>query len=164
MARPISRCAMQTRVSESISSSTSLPWARKYSATDVAVNALRTFASGGCSLVETITTERFRPSAPRSRSMNSRTSRPRSPIRPITFTSASVNFAIIPSSTLLPTPEPDMMPSLWPLPTVSRPLMARTPRSMGSWMRRRFSGWGEYENSGYCSPVIGPLPSIGLPR
>jgi len=41
------------------------------------------------SLVATTTTERAKPSGPKSFSMNSRTSRPRSPTRPITTTSAS---------------------------------------------------------------------------
>ena len=48
--------------------------------------------------------------------MNSRTSRPRSPTRPITLTSAAVSRAIMPSSVLLPTPEPAKMPSRWPRP------------------------------------------------
>ena len=34
--RPTSRCAMAKRVSESTMRSTSAPWSRKYSATDVA--------------------------------------------------------------------------------------------------------------------------------
>ncbi len=42
------------------------------------------------SLVATTITLRLRPSGPRSRSMNSRTSRPRSPSSAITFTSALV--------------------------------------------------------------------------
>ena len=55
-ARPISRCASASRVSESITSSTSFPWSRKYSATAVAVKAARTRASAGSSLVATTTT------------------------------------------------------------------------------------------------------------
>ena len=63
--------------------------------------------------------------------MNSWTSRPRSPIRAITLTSASQLRAIMPSSVLLPTPEPAKMPMRWPLPQVSRPSMARTPVASG---------------------------------
>ncbi len=63
--------------------------------------------------------------------MNSRTSRPRSPIRAMTLTSARVLLAIIPSSTLLPTPEPAMIPMRCPWPQVSRPLIERIPRSRG---------------------------------
>ncbi len=63
--------------------------------------------------------------------MNSFTSRPRSPIRPTTITSARVKRAIMPSSTLLPTPEPAKSPMRWPRPTVSKALMARTPVSSG---------------------------------
>ena len=59
----------------------------------------------------TITTERFKPSGPKSSSMNSCTSRPRSPTRPITETSALVYRAIIDSSTDFPTPEPE---TFWP--------------------------------------------------
>ena len=56
------------------------------------------------------TTERFNPSSPRSFSINSRTSRPRSPMRPMTFTSAEVLRAIIPKSVLFPTPLPAKIP------------------------------------------------------
>ena len=48
--------------------------------------------------------------------MNSRTSRPRSPTRQITLTSADVERAIMPSSDDLPTPEPAKMPRRWPRP------------------------------------------------
>ena len=53
--------------------------------------------------------ERARPSGPRSCSMNSWTSRPRSPMSAMTLTSASQLRAIMPSNVLLPTPEPAMM-------------------------------------------------------
>jgi hypothetical protein len=49
----------------------------------------------------------------------------------ITLTSAAVWRAIIPRSTDLPTPEPAMTPTRWPLPVVSMPLIARMPRSKG---------------------------------
>ncbi len=64
--------------------------------------------------------------------MNSRTSLPLSPIRPMTFTFASVCRAIMPRSTLFPTPEPAKIPILCPFPQVRRPLMLLTPRSRGS--------------------------------
>ncbi|MNJ52877.1 hypothetical protein D3C77_482400 [compost metagenome] len=63
--------------------------------------------------------------------MNSFTSRPRSPMRPTTTTSATEPRVIMPSSTDLPTPEPANSPMRWPRPTVSTALMARTPTSMG---------------------------------
>ena len=71
---------------------------------------------GGASEVATTTTERARPSGPRSFSMNSRTSRPRSPTSAITETSASVPRVIIDSRLDLPTPEPAKMPMRWPRP------------------------------------------------
>ena len=69
-----------------------------------------------------------RPSGPRSRSMNSRTSRPRSPSSAITLTSAVVCRAIMPSSTLLPTPLPAKMPMRWPRPEREQPVDARARR------------------------------------
>src|ERR671928_123657 len=116
MARPTSRWAIAKRVTESIISSTSRPWSRKCSAIVVAVKAALMRTSAGWSDVATITTERAMPSGPRSRSMNSRTSRPRSPTRQITLTCADVDRAIMPSREDLPTPEPAKMPSRWPRP------------------------------------------------
>ena len=89
-ARPISRWASANRVSESISSSTSLPWSRKYSAMAVAVEAAWVRTTAGSLLVATTTTLLASPAGPRSRSMNSLTSRPRSPIKAMTITSAAV--------------------------------------------------------------------------
>jgi hypothetical protein len=68
--------------------------------------------SGCRSEVATITTERRSPSGPRFFSTNSRTSRPRSPMSPITFTSAFVNRAIMPMRMLFPTPDPERFPFL----------------------------------------------------
>ncbi len=133
---------MQTRVTESIMSSTSLPASRKYSAMAVATNDPVARITAGWSLVATTTTERRSPSGPRSRSMNSRTSRPRSPSRAITLTSAVVRRAIMPSRTLLPTPLPAMMPMRCPRPRVISPSMARTPVPSGRSMRLRSSGCG----------------------
>ena len=74
--------------------------------------------------------------------MNSRTSRPRSPTRAITFTSAVVERAIMPSSEDLPTPEPAKMPRRCPRPHGTSASSARTPRSTRSSMRGRESASG----------------------
>ena len=63
--------------------------------------------------------------------MNSRTSRPRSPTREMTLTSAVVYRAIIPKSVLLPTPDPAKIPILCPVPRVSIPSTTRTPTDRG---------------------------------
>src|SRR5690606_11857745 len=89
--------------------------------------AARRRISGASSAGEATTTERARPSVPRISSMNSLTSRPRSPTRPTTMISASVKRVIMPSSTLLPTPLPANSPRRWPPPTVSMLLIARMP-------------------------------------
>src|SRR6187455_2521708 len=79
-------------------------------------------SSGGLSEVDTTTTERLRPSGPRSFSRKPRTSRPRSPTSPSTTTSAAAPRVNMPSSVLLPTPLPPKRPTRWPLPpgTVER--------------------------------------------
>ena len=87
--------------------------------------------SGEASEVATTTIDRESPSSPRSLSINSRTSRPRSPMRAITLTSASVFRDIIPKSTDFPTPDPAMIPTLWPRPIVNRPSRERIPSVMG---------------------------------
>ena len=56
--------------------------------------------------------------------------------------------AIMPSSVLLPTPEPAKMPTRWPWPSVSSPSIARTPVSSGSVMIWRCSGCGGSAASG----------------
>ena len=81
---------MAKRVTESINSKTSLPRSRKYSAIVAAAVAACTRTRAGSSLVATTTTLLAKPCGPRSRSMNSFTSRPRSPIKAMTFTSADV--------------------------------------------------------------------------
>ena len=164
IARPISRCAHANLVTESKSSITSRPWSRKYSAMAVATKAPRTRARGGLFEVETTTTERASPSGPRSFSMNSRTSRPRSPIRAITLTSAEVLRAIMPSSVLLPTPLPEKMPSRCPFPAVASASIERTPVATGSVMRRRRStSGGPLKIEAVAPPPASPRPSIGLP-
>src|SRR3954470_4663424 len=164
MARPTSRCAIAKRVTESIISITSAPMSRKASAIVVAVSAALMRTSAGWSEVATTTTERSRPSGPRSRSMNSRTSRPRSPTRQITLTSALVERAIMPSSEDLPTPEPAKMPRRWPRPQGTRASSARTPSETCSVMRVRCSGSGGEASMGRCSYASSGGPSSGRPR
>jgi hypothetical protein len=92
--------------------------------------------------VATTTTDLRRPSSVRSFSRNSRTSRPRSPISAITFTSASAWLAIMPSKVDLPTPLPAKMPKRWPRPQGTKVSMALMPVRKPSRMRWRFSGCG----------------------
>ena len=141
------------------------PASRKYSAIAVARNAPRMRTSGGWSDVATTTTERASPSGPRSRSMNSRTSRPRSPTSAMTLTSARVLRAIMPSSALLPTPEPAKMPRRWPRPQVSSVLIARTPRSSGVADRRALERVDRADRRGRprARPRSDRPPSIGTP-
>ena len=121
--------------------------------------------SGLLSEVATTSTLRDMPSGPRSRSMNSTTSRPRSPTRPMTLTSALVYRAIMPSVVDLPTPEPAMMPTRWPLPRVSRPLTERMPTSRGSLMRGRSRGLGGSRcRGGVVVGQDGPLAVQGLAK
>ncbi len=168
---PISLCAIANRVNESIISKTFLPRSRKYSAIAVATYAPRIRISGGWSDVATTTTDLFNPSSPRESSINSFSSLPRSPISAITLISAFVFFAIMPSRTDLPTPEPAMMPILCPIPTVNRAFIARIPRSSGSRIRFLTIGFigsayrfRSYLHTGAGLPSIGrPVPSITRP-
>ena len=97
-------------------------------------------------------------------SRKSLTSRPRSPIRPVTTISASAPAIIWPISTDLPTPEPAMMAMRWPRPAVSSALTARTPRSNGSVTRPRSRTLPFTPLSGQTPPaMIGPLRSSGWP-
>ncbi|GDD62336.1 hypothetical protein BvCmsKSNP073_03635 [Escherichia coli] len=121
--------------------------------------------SGDSSAGATTTIDFASPSAPSEWSINSFTSRPRSPISPTTTISALVWRVIIPSSTLFPTPLPAISPTRWPLPMVSRPLIAFTPTSSGSSTERRVKGLTEGGNGGRRSlPFRRPLPSSGSPR
>ena len=156
---------MATRVTESSISRTCLPWSRKYSAMAVATSAPRARTRADWSPVATTSTERFSPSAPSELVMKSCTSRPRSPSSAMTLTSACAWRAIMPSSVLLPTPEPAKMPMRWPRPTVSTPSSARTPVAMGSSMGRRSSGLGGSAESGTRTVVPrSPMPSMGWPE
>ena len=70
----------------------------------------------------------------------------------------------MPSSTLLPTPEPANRPMRWPRPTVSIALMARTPTSSTESMGARDSGLTGGELSGTLRATSsGPSPSSGRP-
>src|SRR5713226_8668488 len=138
---------MAKRVTESISTSTSLPSSRKYSAIASVRWAAWRRIRAGSSEVDTTTTERFRPSSPRSSCRNSCTSRPRSPTSPITDTSATTLRASMESSTDLPTPDPAKMPMRCPRQQVMKALSARTPRSSGAPTRRReWAGGGVLRN------------------
>ena len=126
--------------------------------------AARRRINGESSAGAATTTERARPSSPRMSSMNSLTSRPRSPINPTTVMSASVNRVIIPSSILLPTPLPANRPRRCPCPTVSNALIARIPTSMDWRTGARFNGLMMSPVScTLASACNGPLPSSGSP-
>ncbi len=104
--------------------------------------------SAGLSDVATTTTDLAIPSGPKSLSINSLTSLPRSPIRAITFISALVFLANIPISVLLPTPLPANIPIRWPLPTVIRPSTAFTPKGSTSSIIFLFNGSGGCASTG----------------
>ena len=103
------------------------------------------------------------PSSPRSRSINSRTSLPRSPISAITLMSALVFRANIPSSVLFPTPDPAKIPIRCPLPTVIRPSTAFTPSGNTSLMIFLFIGSGGAASIGYSDFNSSVSTSVGLP-
>ena len=104
------------------------------------------------------------PSGPKSFSINSRTSRPRSPTKATTTTSASDPRAIIPIRVDLPTPEPANKPRRWPRPSGTKASMARTPVAKVVLIRCRRNGWG-----GVLAVAVGaatgskPWPSKGRP-
>ena len=108
-----------------------MPWSRQYSATKCASNVARNLSTGDSFAGDAITIDLVSPSGPNVSVTNSLTSRPRSPIKPITTTSASVYLVIMPKRTLFPTPEPAISPMRWPRPSVKRPLMVFTPTSSG---------------------------------
>ena len=155
---------MANRVTESIISTTSSPRSRNHSAIRVAVNAALIRTMAGASEVATTTTERAMPSGPRSRSMNSATSRPRSPISATTETLASVPRAIIDRSDDLPTPDPAKMPNRWPLPHGIRPSSTRTPRGSCSLTSPLRNGCGGRPSTLTSRPRSGGPPSIGRPK
>ena len=120
--------------------------------------------SGESSAGDATTTARAKPAGPRVSSINSWTSRPRSPIKPTTTTSASVYWVIRPSKVLLPTPLPANRPSRWPRPTVNKALMARIPTSRGSVISARRRGFTAWPWRAVCPASTGLSPSSsGLP-
>ena len=164
MARPISRCACATRVRLSTSIKTSLPWSRKYSAITCVRCAAFRRSTGEILAGAAITTDLASPSGPSDSWIKACTSRPRSPIRPITTTSALVKRVIIPSSTLLPTPDPATRPSRWPRPSVSKPLIALTPTSSTRSIVPRSMGLSGKPNKLSWSAQTGRgMPSSGAP-
>lgn len=94
--------APQAVVSKSISNSTLLPRSLKYSAMAVATKPALRRSIAGRSAVATTTTVFLRRSASSSCARNSPTSRPRSPIRAITQTSASLPLTIMESKVVFP--------------------------------------------------------------
>ncbi|OQA21100.1 MAG: hypothetical protein BWY61_01822 [Firmicutes bacterium ADurb.Bin354] len=163
MASPISLCAIEKRVRLSIMSSTSLPCSLKYSATAVAVWAAFLRSSAGLSEVATITTDLLNPSSPRSLSINSLTSRPRSPMRAMTLSSALVFLANIPISVDFPTPDPANIPIRCPLPRVMRPSTAFTPSGRGSVIMVLFMASGLGASNGYQVSPSGVKLLMGRP-
>ena len=148
-----------------MSSNTSSPSLRNDSAMRVAVSAARKRTSGGSSDVATMTTERARPSGPRSRAMNSCTSRPRSPTKASTETSASVPRIIIDIRLDLPTPEPANMPIRCPRPQGTSVSMTRTPSGSCSVTGRRRNGCGAAPVTvTRSSPAGSGRPSRGRPN
>ena len=117
----------------------------------------------GLSDVATTRTLRAIPSGPKSRSTNSLTSLPRSPIRAITLISALVFLANIPRSVLFPTPLPANMPIRCPLPTVSNPSTAFTPRGSTLLIISLSIGSGGAASTGYSSVYSNSEPSVGFP-
>ena len=138
---PISLLACAILVKLSIISNTFLPWSLKYSAIAVALLAPLILINGDLS-AGTATTVIFWAELSLNNSLTIvPTSLARSPIKAITTTSASVYLLIIPNNTDLPTPEPAMIPSLWPWPTVNRAFIILTPTSNGFLIKLLFRGF-----------------------
>ena len=93
-------------------------------------------------------------------------------MRAITFISALVFLANIPSNVLFPTPEPAKIPIRCPFPTVISPSTAFTPSGSTSLMIILFIGSGGGASTGYLYPVsistslsvIRPIPSTVCPK
>src|SRR3972149_4096304 len=130
-----------------------------------AIYAPFTLNMAGLSEVTETTTDFLNDSSLKHFSINSRTSRPRSPIRAITFTSASEFLAIIPINVLFPTPLPAKIPNRCPLPQVNNPSITLSPVFIGSFIRFLFKGSGGELYIEQCPSVfIGSFPSIGSPK
>ena len=113
-ARPTSLLACATLVNESIINRTFLPLLLKYSAIAVALFAALILNNGELSAGSATITVLFFVEEEKTWLTKFPTSLPLSPINPTTTTSASVYFVIIPSKIDLPTPDPAIIPNLWP--------------------------------------------------
>src|SRR5262249_2484093 len=118
--------AARERIGESARSSPRARRPRNHSATAVATNGDLSRTRLGASLAAHTTTERRSPS-PRASARKSRTSRPRSPTRPMTLTSAADVRASCPRSIDLPAPDPANSPTPCPSPNLAKAPSARTP-------------------------------------
>ena len=97
--------------------------------------------------------------------VNVANSRPLSPISPTTITSASALRVIIFNKTDLPTPEPAIIPILWPRPIEVRALMLLIPTSKICFISPRSNGLTLVPLIGMkCVVSIGPSPSKGAPN
>ena len=105
-------------------------------------SAQRRRISGDWSEVAVTTTDRAIPSRPRTRSVKSRSSRPRSPTRAITTTSAATPRANLARSEDFPTPEPAKSPIRWPRTSGSSVSKTATPVDSRSPSRRRVAAAG----------------------
>ena len=105
------------------------------------------------------------PSGPSAFSTKSRTSRPRSPIRPSTTTSACTPRASIASSVDLPTPEPANSPMRWPRASGSSVSNTASPVGSRAPIARRCAAGGGLRRSGARrGPSASGRPSIGWPK
>ena len=147
-AKPTSLLAWAIRVRESIISKTFFPLSLKYSAIDVALSAPLILNRGDLSAGTATITVFCLVFSLKTCLTKLPTSLLRSPIRATTTTSADVNLVIMLSSIDFPTPEPAIIPSLCPLPTVRRELIALIPTSNGSLIGSLFIGLTDL-------PVIG---------
>ena len=131
----------------------------------IAVHAQRRRVRGERSEVAATMTERFIPSGPSVFSMNSLSSRPRSPIKANTTKSAFISRPRWPSRLDFPTPEPANKPSLCPR-TIGRsvlktavPVSIRSPR-----VRRCVGGGGAAVGGHALGPRNKGSPSMGCPN
>ena len=147
-------------------SKTFFPLDLKYSAIEVALSAPLILNNGDLSAGTATVTVLFLDSSFNISDTKLPNSLPLSPISATTTTSASVNLVIIPSKIDFPTPEPAIIPSLWPLHTVKSELIALIPTSSTS-----FIGFFDIGLLGF--PLIGHVsvesfifspPSIGFPK
>ena len=147
---------------ESMINKTFLPFDRKYSAIAVARLAPRMRSRGDRSAGSATITVRSRDFPFNTSAAKLATSRARSPIKPTTTISASVNRVIMPRRTDLPTPEPAIIPIRCPCPTDKRLLITRTPTSSCLFTGRRSRGLVFLPVNGQLSSrrIGGPSSSV----